>query len=223
MHLETLNLNEHDLCGLLKSWSVIRNLTELYVCGNQPSRVHCDALGIKKSLILGGVNLTSAVAKALGRILPEMSSLQVLELYEMDGSILQAEEMKALFGRIRKTLPLYQLTFSSFDEISCLAPLNQSLRFFPNLRALHLEKLNLNEHDLCGLLESWSFIYNLTEVQVRGGQPGRVHCDTLGIKKSLILGGVNLTSAVATTLGRILPEMTSLQVLELYGMDGSIL
>ena len=75
---------------------------------------------MKKSLTLGEVNLTSAVATTLGRILPEMSSLQVLELYGMDGSILQAEEMKALFGRFNKTLPLYQLTFSSFkrDKLS---------------------------------------------------------------------------------------------------------
>ena len=223
LHLENINLNEHDLCVLLESWSFIRNLTELHVWGNQPGRVHCDTRGIEKSLLLGGVKLTSTVAMTLGRVLPEMSSLQVLGLYKMDGSILQAEEMKALFGRFNKTLPLCQLTFSSFDEISCLAPLNQRLCFFPNLRALHLEKVNLNEHDLCGLLKSWSFIYNLTELHVRGDQPGRVHCYPLGIEKSLILGGVNLTSAVATTLGRILPEMSSLQVLELYGMDGSIL
>ena len=223
LDLETLTLNEHDLCGLLESWSFIRNLTELHLRGDQPGRIHYYTLGIEKRMTLGEVNLTSKVATTLGRILPEMSSLQVLELYGMDGSILQAEEMKALFGRFNKTLPLYQLTLRSFSEISCLAPLNESLRFFPNLRALHLEKLNLNDHDLCGLLESWSFFRNLTELRVLGNQPGRVYCHTYGISESLSLGGVNLTSAVATTLGRILPEMSSLQTLKLTGVDGSIL
>ena len=223
LHLEKLNLNEHDLCGLLESWSFIRNLTELHVRGNQPGRVHFSTRGIEKSLILGGVKLTSTVAMTLGRVLPEMPSLQVLQLYEMVGSSLQAEEMKALFGRFKKMSPLCKLTFNGFSEISCLAPFNESLHFFPNLRELHLETLNLNEHDLCGLLESWSFIRNLTELHVLGNQPGRVYSYTSGISAELILGGVNLTSPLATTLGRILPEMSSLQVLKLTDVGGSVL
>ena len=176
-----------------------------------------------KKLMLSGIRLTPAVAEALGRSLPEMSSLQTFTLRGVDGSILQAEEMKALFGRFNKTLPLYRLTFSSFSEISCLAPFNETLRFFPNLRALHLEKLNLNDHDWCGLLESWSFIRNLTELHIWGNQSGRVYCYTLDISKSVTLDGVNLTTAVATTLGRILPEMSSLQTFTLRGVEGSIL
>ena len=222
LHLEKLNLNEHDLYGLLKSWSFIRNLTKLDVLGDQPGHVNCYSLGIEKSVTLGGVNLTSAVAMTLGRVLPEMLSLQELRLHGMDGSILQAEEMKALFVRFNKTLPLYKLDFSGFSEIKCLAPFNESLRFFPNLRELHLEKLNLSEHDLCGLLESWSFIRNLKELHVCGNQPGHAYFSTLGFSATLILE-VNLTLAVATTLGRILPEISSLQTLRLSGGDGNVL
>ena len=179
-----------------------------------------------KKLILSGIILTREVAEVLGRSLPEMSSLQDLQLCGMDGSILQAEEMKALFGGFNKTFKankaLYKLNFFGFSEISCLAPFNKSLRCFPNLRELHLGELNVSEHDLCGLLESWSFFRNLKKLHVEGKQPGRVYFSTLLFSTELNLR-VNLTLAVAQTLGRILPEMSSLQTLRLSGVDGSIL
>ena len=89
-----------------------------------------------KKLMLSGITMTLVVAEALGRSLPEMSCLQDLRLYGIDGSILQAEGMKALFGRFYKTLPLYNLTFSSFSEIRCLAPFNENLPFFAQLESV---------------------------------------------------------------------------------------
>ena len=176
-----------------------------------------------KKLTLSGIRLTPETAEALGRSLPKMSSLHELWLFGMDGCILKAEEMKSLFGRFNKKLPLYKCTFIGFSEIRCLAPFNRSLRFFPDLRALQLENLNVNEHDMCGLLERWCSIRKVTELRVCGNQPGRVYSWTSVFCTSLTLDGVNLTSAVATTLGGILPEMSSLQTLSLIGADGNVL
>ncbi|KAJ7372129.1 DNA repair and recombination protein rad54b [Desmophyllum pertusum] len=114
-----------------------------------------------RSLVLRGISLTPAAAAALGRSLPEMSSLLTLELTGADGSIVQAEEMEALFGGFNKTLPLEHLTFSGFSVSSCLAPLTKSFRYFPKLRRLDLHNLNLDERNLCGLLESFRIIPNL--------------------------------------------------------------
>lgn len=50
----------------------------------------------------------------------------------------------------------------------CLAPLTTSFLLAPNLRELNLEKLNMDEHDLCVLLESLRFIPNLKKMSVKG-------------------------------------------------------
>jgi len=174
-------------------------------------------------LMLRGINLTPAASKALGQSLPEMSSLQELVLTGFDGGILQAEEMEALFGGFNETMPLYRLTFSGFNVTGCLAPLIKSLPFFPSLGELRLEKLNIDENDQCSLLKSFRFLTKL-EVRIREETwPDSFHYDTFMVEKKLELSVVRLTSTVAAMLGRFLPEMTSLQELELSGMDGSIL
>ena len=179
-------------------------------------------------LILSGISLSPVAAAALGRSLREMSSLQVLELTGVDGSILPAEEMEALFGGFNKTLPLYRLTFKNFSSRGCLATLCKSFRFFPNLKELNLEKLDINEHDQCDLLKSFRFLCNLTALSVLETQQGHAHCyttksNTLGIQERLNLDGVRLTPAVAAALGRSLPEMSSLLELKLTGVDRCIL
>ena len=125
-----------------------------------------------KKLILKETILTPAATKALGRSLPEMSSLQVLELTGVDGSILQAEDMVALFGGLNKTTPLRFLTFINFNARGCLAPLFRSFRFFPNLVRLDLIRLGLDEHDLRGLLKSFQFIPNLQRLNLTGNHLG---------------------------------------------------
>ena len=229
LHLANLNLNEHDLCGLLKSLSLIRNLTELRVCGNQPSRVYFCT----NSLTLDGVNLTSAVATALGRALPEMSSLQTLRLTDVDGNVLQNKEMEALFGKLHTPLPLHELDISSYNMRGSLAPLIKSLRFFPNVIKLELYKLNMDEDDQCGLLESLKFFPDLTSLRVQSKPLVQEDCGTpiltyersaFRTSKSLNLHGISLTPATIAWLGRSLPEMSSLETLELTGLlDGRIL
>ena len=180
-----------------------------------------------KILILCGRSLTPAATKTLGRSLPEMSFLQSLELTDVDGSILQAEEMEALFGGFNKSMHLYKLKFSGFSMKSCLAPLIKRLPFFPNLRQFELEKLNIDEHDQCCLLKSFGF---LTVTALKVCIQEKTCLDSFGYigtyyrgNETLKLDVRSLTPAVAAVLGRLLPKMSSLQTLEFTGFDGSIL
>ena len=241
LKLEKLNLDEHDQCGLLESFRFIRNLTGLNIREKQQGDAQCyteesNTPGVGDRLNLDGISLTPAVAAALGRSLPEMSSLLELELTGVDGSTVQAEDMEKLFGGLHKTLPLRKLVFGGFSVRGCLAPLVKSLCFFPNLRELKIEKLHMNEHDQCGLLESLRGISKITRLRVKSKPLDDVDCctakltltsdDFAGIHyKSLNLDGITLTSAAASAaLGRSLPEMSSLNSLELTAArDGSIL
>ena len=175
-------------------------------------------------LRLEGIILTPAATKALGRLLPEMSALQVLELTGVDGSILQAEQMEALFGRFNKTLPLLRkLSFSVFNVRGCLAPLMKSLRFLPSLTNLWLEWLNIDEHDQCSLLKSFGSVTSLTvHINVERRQD-HFHYLSSNDVKLMELGVISLTPAIAAMLGRLLTELSSLQELHLTGLRGSIL
>ena len=176
-----------------------------------------------EKLLLRGIILTSAATKALGRSLPEMSSLKELHLIGVDGSILQAEKMETLFSGFNKTMRLRQLTFRDFSGKNCLPPLIKCLRFFPDLDKLKLKGLNLDEHDQCSLLKNFRFLTGL-EVYLRGETgPDTFHYDTFFRDKTLRLSVKTLTPVVATMLGRILSEMSSLHRLTLTGVHGSIL
>ncbi|KAJ7381215.1 hypothetical protein OS493_004816 [Desmophyllum pertusum] len=184
LYLEELNTDEQNLCDLLESLRFIPNLETLRVKGKPLGHAHCCTAEVNtaagfahktlESLGLSEISLTPAVAAVLGRSLPELSSLQILALTGADESTVQGEEMEALFGGFNKTLPLWQrLIFSGFSVRGFLAPLTKSLRFFPNLRALYLDKLNMDEHDLRGLLESFQFIPNLCGLNLSGNPLGR--------------------------------------------------
>ena len=228
LRLEKLNLDEHDLCGLLESWSFIRNLTELHVLGNQPGHVYFWKNGFSTSLTLGGINLTSAVATILGRILPEMSSLQTLELTGVEGSHLQTKELGTLFGRLHTPLLLHKLCISGYNVRGSLVPLLTRVRFLPNLTIPWLRVLNMDEDIQCGLLESLNLIPHLTSVRIESKPLVHGDCSSptltltsnssgLRTSKSLNLHGISLTPQTAASLGRSLPEMLSLETLELTG------
>ena len=228
--LEKLNMDEHGQYSLLQSLVFIPNLKVIIVhskalrhpccCTTKVSTGRGYKLGDYKTLELDGISLTQAVVAVLGRLLPEMSSLQELELTDIDGSILQAEEMEALFGRCNRMMPLCKLVFCGFKVGGCLAPLTKSLHFFPSLRELKLEKLNMDENDQCGLLESLPSIRNLTALKIQTRPLGDVDCCTaeLNTSKSLTLKGIILTQATTAALGQSLPEMLSLQALEVTGV-----
>ena len=158
-----------------------------------------------------------------------MSFLQELELTGVYGSILQAGEMKGLFGGFNRTMPLCELTVCSFRAMGgWLAPLTKCFRFFPNLTVLKLEELNMEENDQCSLLESLPFIRNLTALKLQTRPPGDADCCTAELNtsdyfrptasKSLTLKGIILTQAVTSALGQSLPGMVSLKGLEVTGV-----
>ena len=124
-------------------------------------------------LLLMGIRMTPAVATTLGQSLPELSSLEVLKLIGTEGDItLQTADVEAFFGGFNKFYPLRRLCLSCFSMRGALAPLNKALSFFPKLETLCLEELNLDESDLCGLLESVSFIPNLFSLSLNGNPLG---------------------------------------------------
>ncbi|KAL9979746.1 hypothetical protein ACROYT_G017454 [Oculina patagonica] len=236
----------NDFCHLTSAGAVklatllprFNNITTLYLGLSDSCSVAVETLVTSithktlNRLKLSGIRLTPAGAAALGRSLPEMSTLEVLTLTGMDGSIVQAYEIEALFGGFSKALPLKELTFSVFTMKGSLAPLTKSLQFFPDLKKVKLENLNMDEHDQCGLLESLKFIPNLRALSVQGEPLGQAHRCTVevntvrsfaqGTYKKLELCGISLTPKVVTALGQSLPEIPLLE-LELTGVDGSIL
>ena len=243
--LEKFSLDERDLCCLLENLRYTPKLVYLNVQGTSVRHACCCTAEVNtvgnftqmdlSQLILNGITLTPAIAAALGRLLPEMSSLQTLVLTGVDESIAQPVEIKALLGGLNKTLPLEELTFTCFNMRGRLAPLTKNLRFFHSLRELNLENLNLDVHDLCGLLDSLSFIAKkVRELSVQCKPLGRADCRTTEVNtvgtcsrihyeglmgEILELNGISLTPAVATALGRLLPEMVSLRTLRVTGVD----
>ena len=244
LFLGDFSMDAYDLCGLMESLRYIPNLRELALQGTPLCHTHCCSAEVNtvsgfthmnlKVLELNRISLTPAAAAALGRSLPEMSSLETLVLTGMNGSTVQAEGMEALFGGFTKTLPLRELTFSGFNVRGCLAPLTKSFRFFTNLRELCLEELNMDEHDQCGLLESFGFIAsNLPELRLQCKSMDHTDCHSTDVNavgtgsykrlEKLEVNGIILTAAAAMALGRSLSEMSSLQILEFTGENGSIL
>ena len=123
--------------------------------------------------ILRVISWTPAAAAALGRSLPELSSLQTLVLSGVDGSNLQAEEMEALFGGFNQIFPALKiLDLGNFNARGRLAPLTKRLHFFPNLNWLVLSKLNMDERDLRVVLESLRSSPNLMRLELHGNPLG---------------------------------------------------
>ena len=138
----------------------IRNLTEF---SDEAVTRLIDGINHKTlaELELSPMNLTSAVAKSLGRSLPELSALETLELSGSDGCSLQHKELEALFGRFSRPSSLTELSITGFSARGSLGSIANKLCFFPNLVALDLEVLDMGEADLSDLLENLKFTPDL--------------------------------------------------------------
>ena len=175
------SVEAEKLAGLLPRFNVIALDLELVdFCVAAVNKFVCIITHkTLRVLRLRGISLTPAAAAALGRSLPEMSSLRRLELTGVNGSILQVEEMEALFEGINETFSaLERLSLGNFNARGSLAPLTKRVHFFPNLRILSLRNLNMDERDFRGLLESLTSIPNLKVLQQHGnplGSRDRVH------------------------------------------------
>ena len=120
------------------------------------------------------MNLTSAAAEALGRSLPELRALKEVRVSGSDGCSLQHEEMEAMFGKFKRPFPLLiRLKICNFSARGTLAQLTRNLRFFPSLRHLDLEALDMGEADLCSLLDNLKFIPNLWTLSLMGNPLGQ--------------------------------------------------
>ena len=114
-----------------------------------------------KGLGLCKMNLTSAVAESLGRLLPELSALERLVLSGSDGCNLQQKEMEAMFGRFSRPSSLRELSITRFSARGSLASLAKNLCYFPCLESLELQDLDMGEADLCSFLENLKYIPDL--------------------------------------------------------------
>ena len=151
------SVGAEKLAGVLPRFNItILHLELHYCCAAAVHKLVCSITHkTLQELTLRHVRLTPAAAAALGRSLPKMSSLVEFELTGVNRSILQVEEMEALFGGINETFSALEvLTLSNFNARGSLAPLTKRVHFFPKLTQLNLSSLNMDERDLHGLLES---------------------------------------------------------------------
>ena len=125
-----------------------------------------------EELELSKMNVTSAVAESLGRSLPELSALGSLALSGSDGCVLQQKELEALFGRFNRPSSLTQLSITRFSARGSLGSIANNLCFFPSLRVLELEDLNMGKADLSDLLENLKFTPNLRSLSLIGNPLG---------------------------------------------------
>ena len=147
-------------------------------------------------LELSEISLTSAVAEALGQLLPELSALQTLKISGLTEC--SDEGVTKLVSAIKhKTLEELELSEIHLTSVSAEA-LGQSL---PELSALQTLKIS-------GLTEcSYEAVTKLVAA---------IKHKTL---KELELSEIHLTSVAAEALGLSLPELSALRTLMIIGSD----
>ena len=127
---------------------------------------------ILKELYLSGINLTPATAEGLGQSLPELSTLQTLTIRGSDGCSLQHKELETVFGRFNRPSSLTGLSITRFSARGSLGSIANNLCFFPSLRVLKLEDLDMGEADLSDLLENLKFPPDLRRLYLMGNPLG---------------------------------------------------
>ena len=175
------------------------------------------------SLEIGEINLTSAVVEALCQSLPELLALETLRIGTLDGYRLVLDVPFDSWSL--PTLKIRGLTDSSAEAITRLIDVFNHNIFWE----LKLDEINLTPAlaDVLGqLLPELSALgtlkistCSLTECSDEAVTRlfGSINHKTL---KQLELSEMNLTSAVAESLGRSLPELSALETLVLSGSDG---
>ena len=120
-----------------------------------------------KRLGLCEMNLTSVVAESLGRLLPELSSLEELVLSGSDGCNLRQMEIEAMFGRFSRPSSLRVLSITRFSARGSLASFAKNLCYFPCVESLQLQNLDMGKADLSSFLENLKYIPDLQELYLR--------------------------------------------------------
>ena len=171
-----------------------------------------------EKLELDGMKMGSF--KALGQSLPELSALETLSIGASDGCILQL-----VFPVVSESLPRLKirgLTKSSAEALTTLIDVYRHKTF----EELKLENILLTSavaEVLGQLLPELSALRTLRVHRLtdRSTTVTRL-IDVLNHKtlEKLELSEIHLTSAVAESLGKSLPELSALQTLEMSGSDG---
>ena len=125
-----------------------------------------------KKLELSNIALTLAAAEALGQSLPELLSLRILTVSGSDGCSLQHKELEALFKRFNRPSSLIKLSIAHFSARGSLGSIANNLCFFPSLKVLKLEDLDMGEADLSDLLKNLKFTPGLRHLYLMGNPLG---------------------------------------------------
>ena len=174
-----------------------------------------------KNLTLSETDMTSAVAEALSRSLPELSVLQTLEI----SSLSECSDVAVtnLVAAIKhKTLEKLQLNKVNLP-LAAAEALSQSL---PELSAL--KSLSIGGMDGCslqlqifGLPYSWRLsALEITDCTECSAEAVTRLIDEMKHKhlKKLKLSKIHLTSAAAEALSQSLPKLSALQALKICGL-----
>ncbi|XP_068686174.1 NLR family CARD domain-containing protein 4-like [Montipora foliosa] len=217
LNCKLMSKGTEELAKLLPSFE---NITELCIycdrCCAEKASVRLVSSIAHKSLIdlaLLEIHLTPAVAAALGLLFQRLSSLQSLYLHGT-GDSLNVEDMFALFGRIDKDMPLESLTFSHVSVSGSLTPLTRKLCFFPHLRWLALNSLDLNENDLQDLETSFSNVPNVNNLNLSGNaldhlqKPLASFLMKLGKIEYFVCRGCKLSRKTLRILQEALPHLS---------------
>ena len=124
---------------------------------------------------LRNINLTTSAAATLGKSLSKMTFLRRLQLtgpYYI-GSHDCFLKLNTLFEGFNHVRHLEELLLSRICVVDSFAPLTEKFRFFPDLKKLMLEDVNLDGDGLCLLLEGSRFIPNLQHLDLSHNPLGR--------------------------------------------------
>ena len=217
--LQNLTISGSDGCSLQLKFSLFRELkisgvTEL--SAEAVTRL-IDVIKNKpfEELELSEIDLTSAVAEALGQLLPELSALQTLKISGLTES--SDEAVTELVAAI-KVETLEELELSEINLTSAAAvALGQSLSELPSL-----QNLTISGSDGCSLQLEFSLFRELkiSGVTELSAEAVTRLIDVIKNKpfEELELSEIDLTSAVAEALGQLLPELSALQTLKISGL-----
>ena len=125
---------------------------------------------------LNGIILTTSVAATLGKSLSKMTYLRRLQLEgppRYRDSHGRFPKLNTLFEGFNDVRRLEELCLSSFSFVDSFAPLTEKFCFFPDLKKLMLEDVNLDGDGLCLLLEGSRFIPNLQHLDLSFNPLGR--------------------------------------------------
>ena len=203
----------------LPELSALQTLREsgLIECSDEAVRKLVAAIKYKtlEKLELSKINLTSAVAGALGQWLPELSALKILMISCLrdcsDGAL-----TRLLAAIKHKTLEILQLSEMNLTSATVVA-LCQSLPELPSLKIL-----KISGSGGCSLQLDFSL---LRKLEINGWPEFSAEAVTRLIAvikhkpiEKLELSKIHLTSAMAEALGQLLTELSALKTLKINGL-----